>query len=69
MLAEQLGLNEEEYTSTFRVASAASERFVEWLPKTMLHLHDSLAVMIEGIQIIDAQQIICPLFQGPVFFN
>ena len=67
MLAEQLGLNKEEYTSTFQVASAASERFVEWLPKTMLYLHYSLAVMIEGIQIIDGQQIIYPLFQGLVF--
>ena len=33
-LEEQLGLNVEEYTSTFQVASGASARFVEWLPGT-----------------------------------
>ena len=51
MLAEQLALNVEEFTSIFRVASGASAHFVGQLPKARLHLHDSLAVIIESISI------------------
>ena len=52
-LAEQLGLKVEEYISTFRMASGASACFIGRLPRIKLQLHDSLAVMMEGIGFID----------------
>ena len=35
------------------MASSASARFVGWLFRTKLQLHDLLAVIVESIQIID----------------
>ena len=51
-LAEQLGLNVEEHNSNVRVAFGANAHFVGWLPRPRLQLHDSLAIIVWGLQFI-----------------
>ena len=52
-LAEKIGLNVDKYILIFWVALGAIAYFIGWFSRTKLQSHDSLAVMGEGIQIID----------------
>ena len=52
-LAKQLCLNVEAYTSNFQVASSVNVCTVKWLPKRSLQFHNSLAVMVKGIRMIN----------------
>ena len=52
-LAKQLGLNVKEYASFFWLASGAHAQLVGLFLRTRLQLYNSLAVMVEGIRVID----------------
>ena len=68
-LAEQLDLNVEEYASTFWMASCAGAHFTRKLPRARLQLHDSLAVMVEGIRIINRTADCISIILGTGFFD
>ena len=68
-LARQLGLRWEPYYGTFRQASGTRAQFIGKLGKVVVQFHDSLAVITQGIRVMEAEDKELQMILGMDIFN